>query len=305
MAQSIELVQRRGVRRAPLSRAFHVLRTWPILPLVVLTGLVVSAVFAPVLAPQDPIKQNLRARNAPPFWYSQWYEEHPRVTTTYLAGADHVGRDVLSRVLYGARISMTVAAIALVTGTIVGTALGLVAGYFGGILDEFIMRLVDVFNSIPFLLIALVVIAVTGPGFGILLGLLALLAWNAFVRNVRAEVLSLKERDYVALAKVCGASNLRIMLKHIFPGVVNTVVVIATLRVGQLILAEASLSFLGVGIPKPTAAWGSMVADGRHYLSDAWWIALFPGLAIFLVVMSLNFLGDWLRDRFDPRLRQL
>ena len=305
MAQIDDIVQRGSVTSAPLSRAFHVLRTWPILPIVVLTGLVICALFAPNLAPHNPIKQNLRARNAPPAWYSQWYEEHPKLTTTYLAGADHVGRDVLSRVIHGARISMTVAAIALGTGTVVGSALGLVAGYFRGALDEFIMRLIDVFNSIPFLLIALVVVAVVGPSFSLVLGLLALLAWNAFVRNVRAEVLSLRERDYVALARVCGASNMRIMLKHILPGVVNTVVVIATLRVGQLILAEASLSFLGVGIPKPTPAWGSMVADGRHYLSDAWWIAFFPGLAIFLVVMSLNFLGDWLRDRLDPRLRQL
>jgi peptide/nickel transport system permease protein len=168
------------------------------------------------------------------------------------------------------------------------------------------MRLEDVWLSLPFLLIALVAAVVIGKSFGVVMGLLALLAWSAFVRNVRAEVLSLKTRDYVALARVAGAPTTRIIIRHILPGVVNTIIVIATLRVGQLILAEASLSFLGAGIPAPTPAWGLMVAEGRDYLGTGqWWISFFPGMAIFLVVMSLNFLGDWMRDRLDPRLRQL
>lgn len=279
-------------------KILHVLRRWPVLPMAVLVALIVAAIFAPLLAPRDPIKQSLNDRHAPPAWFKEG-------TTRYLLGADHVGRDVLSRAIFGARVSMLVVGISLSTGLLVGSTLGLVAGYFGGWMDEIIMRVVDIWLSLPFLLIALVVAITIGKGFAIVMGLLALLAWSAFVRNVRAEVLSLKTRDYVALAKVSGASTLRILMRHIAPGVVNTIIVIATLRVGQLILAEASLSFLGVGIPAPTPAWGLMIAEGRDYLATAWWVSLFPGMAIFLVVMSLNFVGDWLRDRFDPRLRQL
>lgn len=306
MAEVTQVLRRPAVTVAWPSRLLYILRRWPLLPLLVLLALSVSAAFAPWLAPYDPIFQELRARTAPPsLWNSEWYAEHPRVVNRYPLGADHVGRDVLSRVIYGARVSMLVAAISLVTGLTVGSALGLIAGYFGGFVDELIMRLMDLWYALPFLLIALVVAVVFKPSFVNVMGLLALLAWSAGVRNVRAEVLSLKTRDYVMLARISGASNLRIMLRHILPGVVNTIVVIATLRVGGLILAEASLSFLGAGIPAPTPAWGLMVAEGREYLSSAWWISFFPGMAIFLVVMSLNFLGDWLRDRLDPRLRQL
>ena len=183
--------------------------------------------------------------------------------------------------------------------------LGLFAGYWSGWFDELIMRLVDFWLALPFLLVALVVAIVWGQSMPIMLGLLALLAWSPFVRNIRAEVLTLKELDYVSMARVAGAGGVRIMVRHLLPGVFNTVVVIATLQVGGLILAEASLSFLGVGIPPPTPAWGLMVAEGRQWLTTAWWISFFPGLAIFLVVMSLNFSGDWLRDKLDPRLRQV
>ncbi|MFN3973932.1 MAG: ABC transporter permease, partial [Dehalococcoidia bacterium] len=182
---------------------------------------------------------------------------------------------------------------------------GLIAGYFGGVVDELISRMVDIWLSLPFIVVALAAVILFGQSFSVMIGLLALLAWAPFVRNVRAEVMVLKTKDYVALAKVAGASVPRILVTHILPGVLNTVIVIATLRVGQLILFEAILSFLGAGIPPPTPAWGVMVADGRNYVHDAWWVSFFPGLAIFLVVMSLNFLGDWVRDRFDPRLRQL
>ena len=171
--------------------------------------------------------------------------------------------------------------------------------------DTVIMLVWNIWAAIPFLLIALIVAAVVGNSLPMLMGLLAMVSWAAFVRNVRAEVLTLKERDFVAQARIAGAGPLRVIWRHILPNVINTVVVIATLRVGGLILAEASLSFLGVGIPKPQATWGNMVSDGREYLSDAWWISFWPGLAIFLVVMSLNFVGDWLRDKWDPRLRQV
>ena len=227
-------------------------------------------------------------------------------------GTDQTGRDILSRIIHGARVSLLVTAVSLSSGLVVGTVLGLVAGYadqiflrFGNHIDETIMRIVEITYAVPTILIALVIVIVFGQSFAVLLALLAFVAWNAFPRNVRAEVLSLKTSDYVALAKVAGAGPLRIMFVHIFPGVINTILVISTLRVGQLILTEAILSFLGAGIPPPRPAWGAMVADGREYLADAWWISLFPGVCIFLVVMALNFLGDWMRDRFDPRLRQL
>ena len=223
----------------------------------------------------------------------------------HILGGDNIGRDLLSRIIHGARVSLVVVAIAVTSGLLVGVSMGLVAGYFGGFIDELIMRLTDVMLGLPFILIAIVAVIAFGQTFTILIILLALISWTPFVCNVRGEVLSLKTRDYVALAQVAGASTYRILVWHILPGVINTVIVIATLRVGQLILTEAILSFLGAGIPPPTPAWGAMVNDGRAYINDAWWISFFPGIAIFLTVMSLNFLGDWLRDRLDPRLRQL
>ena len=239
-------------------------------------------------------------------------ESKPGGTASHLLGTDQTGRDILARIIHGARVSLLVTAVSLSSGLVVGTVLGLLAGYadqifprFGNHIDEGIMRVVEITYAVPTILIALVIVIVFGQSFVVLLGLLAFVAWNAFPRNVRAEVLSLKTSDYVALAKVAGAGPIRIMFVHIFPGVINTILVISTLRVGQLILTEAILSFLGAGIPPPRPAWGAMVADGREYLADAWWIALFPGVCIFLVVMALNFLGDWMRDRFDPRLRQL
>ena len=279
-------------------KVWHVLRRWPIIPAIVFTALVVTGIFAPLLAPNDPIEQDLKLRNVQPLWY-------PEGTSGRILGGDHVGRDVLSRVIHGARVSLVVVSISLSTGVFVGTTLGLVAGYFGGLVDELIMRLVDVWLALPFVLVAMVGAIVFGASLGLVIVLLALFTWVAIVRFVRAEVLSLKERDYVALAKVAGASTARIMLRHILPGVMNTIIVITTLRVGQLILTEATLSFIGAGIPSPTPAWGLMVKEARSYITTAWWGAFFPGLAIFLVVMSLNFLGDWMRDRFDPRLRQL
>jgi peptide/nickel transport system permease protein len=281
-----------------LSGTLYVLRRWPVIPIAILTTLIVSAIFAPIIAPHDPIKQDLRARRAPPVWASGG-------TATHLLGADHVGRDIFSRLVHGARISVAVAGIVLFFGVLLGVTLGIIAGYYGGLVDEVIMFIVVVWLGVPFLLIALIVVALLGPSVGVVMVLLISNAWIGFVRNTRAEVFSLKERDYVALARVAGASTLRIIYRHILPGVANTVVVLATLAVGGYILTEATLSFLGAGIPPPTPAWGLMVAEGNDYLIDAWWISVFPGMAIFLVVMSFNFVGDWLRDRWDPRLRQL
>ena len=207
--------------------------------------------------------------------------------------------------IHGARVSLAVMAVALSAGLLIGTTLGLIAGYAGGIIDETITRIVDIWLGFPFLLLALVVAIVIGASFTIVMILMVLLAWSSFVRNVRADVLVLKESDFVALARISGASTQRIIIKHILPGTIGTVTVIASLSVGNLILSEATLSFLGAGIPAPTPSWGNMVAEGRDYLQTAWWTSVFPGVALFLTVMSLNFLGDWLRDRLDPRLRQL
>jgi peptide/nickel transport system permease protein len=300
-----------GYRALP-GRTLYVLRRWPVIPIVILTALVLCAVFAPAVAPYDPTKQNLSARNAPGFWDPSWYEENG-VEKHYFLGADHVGRDVFSRLVFGARISLTVMGIAVASGLVVGVALGIVSGYFGGWTDEIIQRIVDIWNALPFLLIALVAVIVynrrewdfPGGRATLIMLLLALLTWSNFVKNIRVEVLSLREREYVYYARVAGASHLRIMLRHLLPGVINTSIVIATLSTGGLVLTEAALSFLGAGIPPPTPAWGLMVAEGREYVTTAWWLVVIPGIVILLVVMSLNFLGDWLRDRLDPRLRQL
>lgn len=275
---------------------WYILRRWPILPVFILSVLIIVGIGAPWIAPNDPIDQSLPHRNAQPLY---------RDGSPYILGGDHVGRDVLSRVIHGARVSLAVMAVALSAGLLIGTALGLVAGYAGGIIDETITRIVDIWLGFPFLLLALVVAIVIGASFTIVMILMVLLAWSSFVRNVRADVLVLKESDFVALARISGASTQRIIIKHILPGTIGTVTVIASLSVGNLILSEATLSFLGAGIPAPTPSWGNMVAEGRDYLQTAWWTSVFPGVALFLTVMSLNFLGDWLRDRLDPRLRQL
>jgi len=285
-------------------RAWEFNTRWPVLPVAVIVALVIMAIVAPFAAPFDYAETDLPARNAPPFWYSEYYAARPAEDVRIL-GADAFGRDIFSRLMHGARISLTVSAIAIVAGMLVGTALGLVAGYFGGMTDEFVSRFVDIWLALPFILIAMLAAIVFDTSLPVVLGLLTLLAWSVFVRNIRAETLSLKTRDYVSLARISGASNWRIVIRHILPGVVNTVIVIATLRVGQLILAEATLSYLGAGLPSPTPAWGLMVAEGREYLRTAWWSTFFPGFAIVLLVMALNFLGDWFRDKFDPRLGQL
>ena len=297
----IALVQRAGFFRETV----NVFRRWPIVSIVIISILAFVAIFAPVISPQSPIESNLRDRNAPPFWYTEWYEENDKVTRTYILGADPIGRGVLSRLLHGARISMLVVVVAMVSGTVIGTALGLISGYAGGVVDEIITRIVDIWLGFPFIMLALIVAVTIGPGIVTMMGLLALVAWPPFVRNVRAEVLTLRERDYVALAKISGASSSRILMRHILPGVLNTVMVIATLRIGQLILTASFLSFLGAGIPPPTPTWGGIIADGREYLRDAWWVSVFAGIAIGLTVLALNFFGDWMRDTFDPRLRQV
>lgn len=220
-------------------------------------------------------------------------------------GTDKVGRDILSRIIFGSRISIVVAAIAIFISGIVGTALGISAGYFGGWIDALIMRIVDISLSIPIILLALVLVTALGASFTTVITVLVLLLWAHYARLTRGVTLSVRSADFIARAKVAGASDARIMIHHIFPNVFNSLVVLATLQVGFVIIIESTLSFLGAGIPRPNPAWGLMVADGRELIVSHYWVAFFPGLAIMLVVLSMNLLGDWLRDRLDPKQRQV
>ena len=229
----------------------------------------------------------------------------PGGQSTYLLGTDKLGRDILSRIIYGSRISVVVAGIAIFIAGVIGTVLGVTAGYFGGWVDAVIMRLVDISLSIPIILMALVLVAALGASFQTILIVIIIFLWAVYSRQSRGETLSVVVQDYVARARVSGASDWRIMLRHVFPNVFNSLVVIATLQVGFVIILESTLSFLGAGIPRPTPAWGLMVADGRELIVSAWWVALFPGIAIMLVVICMNLLGDWLRDRLDPKQRQI
>ena len=280
------------------TRIWSFMRRYPVIPGVILALLLFAAITAPWIVPHDPIKVDVLSRHTPPFWLEEGSTEN-------LLGTDALGRDVLSRIIEGARVTVYVVAASVTTGVVVGTTLGLVTGYFGGWIDDIIMRIVDAWTILPQLLIIIVIVQTFGQGLPILIAVLAMLSWPGAVRLVRAETLSLRERDYISAARVAGASQPRIILRHILPGVVNLVIVTATLSTGTIILTEASLSFLGAGIPPPAPSWGKMVGDERQYVGAAWWATLFPGLVIALVVMSGNFLGDWLRDRFDPTLRQL
>ena len=280
-----------------ISRAFARFRKWPYIPAFILVVLVFAAIAAPLISPYDPVKGDLRGRSKPPIGFGG--------TTEHIFGTDNQGRDIFSRIIHGARVSMSFAAITMLLSVALGAVIGAASGYFGGHIDEALMRLVDLQNALPFILAALVAVGVFGASFTTLLIIIAIFSWGTTARQIRGEILQLKQMDYVNLARIAGASSPRIIFKHLLPGVTNTLIVVATLGTGQIILTEATLSFLGVGIPPPKPAWGSMVSFGRNYIDSAWWIAVIPGVAIALVVVSLNFLGDWLRDYFDPRLRQI
>jgi peptide/nickel transport system permease protein len=280
-------------------RSIFQIRRFPGLALTILVFvLIIPGIFADWLAPHDPIKGSLSARLKPPMWMQGGSIDHP-------LGTDKVGRDNLSRIMYGSRVSLRVSLEAILVSGFIGTVLGLLSGYFGGKIDAFIMRLVDISLGLPIILVALVFVAAVGPSFTTVLIVTTVLLWSRYARQVRGEILSIKSRDFIARARVAGASHLRIMFRYLLPNVVNTLIVLATLQVGFVILLESSLSFLGAGIPRPTPAWGLMVADGRELIVTAWWISMFPGLAIMLTVLSLNLLGDWLRDHLDPKLRNV
>ena len=274
------------------------MKTLPWTSLLIIATMLIMAIFAPVLAPHSPIDQSLADKLLPPFWQEGGSAKH-------LLGTDVFGRDILSRLVHGARVSMIVSASALLLGGGVGLVIGIVSGYFGGRLDSLLMRLVDAALAFPAILFALLLAVTMGQGLRTIVIAISLLLWARFARVVRGEVLAIKEREFVALARIHGCSALRIMVIHIVPNVMNTFMVLLTLYVGVVIVAEASLSFLGAGVPPPTPSWGLMVAEGRGKIASAWWISLIPGIAITLVVLAFNLFGDWLRDRLDPKLRQL
>src|SRR5882672_9185465 len=264
----------------------------------ILALLVFAAIFAPYLGLPSPTDGDITQKLIPPVWTERGDRDHP-------LGTDRFGRDVLSRVVHGSRISLIVSLVAIGVAGTLGTVLGLISGYRGGITDIVLMRLTDVGLSLPTILIAVVLVAVSEPSFRNVVVVISLLLWPRFARQIRGETLGIKEQDFVALAVVAGRSSAWIISRHIFPNVVPTLLVISTLQVGYVILLEGTLSFLGVGVPPPNPAWGLMIADGRGFLATAWWISLFPGLAMLLTVLAVNLLGDWLRDRLDPKLRQI
>ena len=272
---------------------------YPVLPLLILGVITFLALFAGELAPHNPEVGVLSERFRPPFWMAGG-------SAKYLLGTDQLGRDVLSRLIFGARISMIVGFTAVIFAGAVGTVLGIVSGYIGGWADQVIMRLTDTWLALPALTFAIFLAAIVGPSMWNIVIILGITYWTRYARVIRGEVLSLKEREFVRLAIVAGCSKRTIMLRHILPNVVNSAIVLGSLMLGVVIIAEATLSFLGVGVPPPQPAWGLMLADGKEGLMVGyWWLTVFPGGCIMLLVLSANLLGDWLRVKLDPQLRQL
>ncbi len=269
-----------------------------ILPVIIFALLIFTAIFANVLAPYPYDKTSLPERRMPPAWVEGGSIKH-------LLGTDSLGRDVLSRAIYGARISLSVSLLAIAITASIGTVLGILAGYLGGRVDAFIMRITDIAMAFPTLLVAILIAVSVGPGYFTVILALSILGWSGYARIIRGEALRIRNSDFVAQAQVIGVSPWKIMIRHIFPNILNVLIIGVTLSVGAMILAESAMSYLGIGIPPPMPSWGSMVSDGRNDLDRAWWISTFPGILIGLVVLSGNFLGDWIRDKTDPRLRQL
>ncbi len=255
-----------------------------------------AALAAPQIAPWDPGRQMLVKRLRPPVWEARGLAEHP-------LGTDHLGRDILSRIVYGGRISLGVGLSAVTLSCLIGVSLGLLAGFHGGRTDALIMRVVDVFLAIPYILLAMGVVFALGPSLFNVILVMAVTRWVQFARIVRADVLSIREREFVSGARARGNRSMRLLLRHVLPNALTPIIVVATLELAFMIIYESALSFLGLGVQPPTPTWGWMLADGRNYIATAWWLATLPGLAIMLTVLAVNLLGDWLRDTLDPRLK--
>ena len=262
----------------------------------ILVGVFVSAVFAPILAPYDPTDQHLEARLIPPAW-------SPAGTPRHVLGSDALGRDLLSRIIYGSRISLIVGFAAVAVQGTMGGVLGLLSGYLGGRVDAVIMRIADVQLAVPFFVLAIAIMSVLGPGLRNMIIVLGISGWVIYCRVVRSQVLSVRELDYVEAARAIGGKYPRIIFRHVLPNVLSSFLVISTLEVARMIISEASLSYLGLGVQPPTPTWGGMVADGRNWVMTSWWVSTLPGIAIFATVLAVNVLGDFLRDWLDPTLR--
>ena len=278
--------------------ALKAIRRYPLVPSFIILAFVVMAIFGSLITPQDPFDQDLRGRLGPPVWDDEGSWKHP-------FGSDQLGRDILSRIMLGARISLQVGVVSLVVGAFVGTALGMFSAHFRGITDAVLMRVVDATLAFPLILPALLLVVLLGASFGTVVLALAFGLWARFARIIRGDALAVETREFVTAAEAIGCSNWRIMSRHVFPNIVSTLLVLLSLQLGWVILVESTLSFLGAGIPPPEPSWGRMVAEGRDYITGAWWVSFFPGVAIFLLVLAANLIGDWIRDTLDPRLKNL
>ena len=281
----------------PFKKIFSAIRQAPTFPTISIFIFIICGVFGKLIAPHDPTGTSFRLALTPPCWMDGGLWAYP-------LGTDHLGRDILSRIIVGAGASLEVGIMVVFFSGLLGATAAILGGYLGGKIDLLTMRLVDMVLSMPILVLAVSLAAVLGASKYNLIIILAFISWAWYARVLRSEVLKLKEGDFIRLAIVAGCSKTRIMLRHIFPNIVNSLVVLATLSLGVVIIAEASLSFLGLGIPPPDPAWGSMINEGRNYIGQAWWLSLWPGIAILLVVLSFNLLGDWFRVRLDPKFRQ-
>lgn len=284
-----------GRRRRSL---WQVIRRLPGIPIVILGTVLIAGLASPLITPHDPLRSDLGNALLPPAFMADGDWSYP-------LGTDHQGRDILSRLIGGATVSLMIGFGVVLGAGVIGVTVALMAGYLGGWVDQVLSRITDVMLSMPFLLVAIAVVGAIGPGVRNLLIVLIVIQWAPFARVLRGEVLRVRDADFVRLTRINGGSSLRIMTLHIFPNIVNTLIVLATLQLGITVLVEAALSFLGLGVPPPNPSWGAMLSEGRPYLTTAAWVALIPGITITLTVLSVNLLGDWLRVRLDPKFRQL
>ena len=269
-------------------------RKFPVFAISIVALYFFAVFFGPLISPHDPFVTDLNNSLLPPVWQTQ-------KSTGYLLGTDSMGRDILSRLIYGARTSMIISVLALCICAPMGVLLGLISGYFGGKIDMIIMRFTDLWMSMPAIITAILMVSLLGPSKQTVIIVVGITGWIHYARIIRGEVLSYKEREFVQLARVTGCSNTRIIFSHIFPNVVNSLIILVTLDFGRVIIITATLSFLGLGIQPPSAAWGLMLAEGRQYITYAWWMSVFPGMAILFAVLGMNMTGDWLRDVLDPK----
>jgi peptide/nickel transport system permease protein len=292
-------VEAHGARQ-PGARALRALarNRGALVGLAVVLANVLAAAFAPVIAPHDPLDQDITRRLLPPWWLAGG-------SATHLLGTDQLGRDILSRIVFGSRVSLLIGLLSVAIALPVGVGVGLVSGYVGGRVDDAIMRLADVQLAFPFILLAITIAGVLGPNPRNVIVILAVGGWVVYARISRGQVLSLREKEFVEAARSLGMGHARIVCRHILPNSLTPVIVVGTFAVAQMILLESSLSFLGLGVQPPTPSWGGMLNDGRGYITIAWWLTTFPGAAIMLTVLGINFLGDWLRDLLDPRLQNI